>query len=258
MRVLSGGADLTIHAPPSVTTLVDVGRILDRNIEVGEDESIRIGAMTTLTDAMDHPVIAAHGTGVIPEMMVHVGNPLLRNFSTIGGHVARGKLSDVVPVLLALDAMVDLYTGADVSTTLADYYEQGLHQEPHIVTGLRLPALPDDSAVAFLRFARTAFDFPLLNICCRVDLAGPDTDEVAEVRIVLGATPRRSQRATDAEEIITTRGLTLEAIKSAADSAKEEVKTGGGWVASAEYRSHLVEVLTRRCLSNVALRLETA
>ena len=80
VRLLSGGADLTIHAPPEVTTLVDVGRILDREIVVSPDGSIRVGAMATLTDFMEHPTIAAHGHGVVPEMMVHVGNPLLRNF----------------------------------------------------------------------------------------------------------------------------------------------------------------------------------
>jgi len=254
LRLLSGGADLTIHAPPEIATLVDVGRVLDRTIVNRPDGSIWMGAMATLTDVMEHPEIALLGGGVVPEMMVHVGNPLLRNFSTIGGHVARGKLSDVVPVLLALDTRIEFFDGEQQTALLQEYYDQGLHKLPHIVTGLSLPQLPERSAAAFLRFARTAFDFAILNIACRVDLGREQPDHV---RIVLGATPRRSQRASDAEAIIQEQGLTSAAIQEAAVAARGEIWTGGGWVASSEYRSNLVEVLTRRCLQVVNERLET-
>ncbi|MEA1903942.1 MAG: FAD binding domain-containing protein [Actinomycetota bacterium] len=253
LRILSGGADLTIHAPPEVTTLVDVGRVLDSTIQTMKDGSIHIGAMATLTDVMEHQDVAVHGSGVMPEMMVHVGNPLLRNFSTIGGHVARAKLSDVVPVFLALTAEIEYFNGADRSEPLQDYYDKGHHKEPHIVTGLQLPALPDRSAAAFLRFARTTFDFAILNVACRIDLDG---DSVETVRIVVGSTPRLFQRAIEAEDLISEQGPTDTAIDRAGELARGEVRTGGGWVASAEYRSQLVEVLTRRCLGVVAGRLE--
>ncbi len=253
VRLLSGGADLTIHAPAEVTTLVDVGRVLDRSIEVGADGAIHVGAMVTLTEVMGHPAIATHGSGVVPEMMVHVGNPLLRNFSTIGGHIARGKLSDVVPVLLALDSRVRVYDGAERYVSLEDYYGQGTHQMPHIVTALTLPSLPVVSAAAFVRFARTAFDFPILNVCCRVD--GAEGGVIGQVRVVVGATPRRATRATAAEALIAGRGLDGSTIDEAAAVARAEVWTGSGWVASAEYRSHLVGVLTARCLKEVAERL---
>lgn len=254
VRLLSGGADLTIHAPDSITTLVDVGRILDSDISVEIDGTIRLGAMATLTDVMEHPAAVAHGTGVIPEMMVHVGNPLLRNFSTIGGHMARGKLSDVVPVFLALDSEISLFTGEHRSLSLAEYYDQSYHAHPHVVTELRLPPLPERSAAAFLRFAKTAFDFAILNVSCRVDLDG---SEVKQARVICGSTPKRAHRAPGAEAILLDSGLTPETIEAAAAVARTEVRTGGGWVASAEYRSHLVEVLAKRCLTTVSQRLET-
>jgi CO/xanthine dehydrogenase FAD-binding subunit len=179
-----------------------------------------------------------------------VGNPLLRNFSTIGGHMARGKLSDVVPVFLALDCEVHFYDGTNRSSALGAYYEEGAHRAPHIVTALTLAPLPERSAAAFIRFAKTVFDFPLLNVACRVDDGG-------EIRIVFGATPRRSQRAPMAESIIAQHGLTDAAINQAALAARGEIRTGGGWVASPEYRTQLVEVLARRCLGLVAERMES-
>jgi CO/xanthine dehydrogenase FAD-binding subunit len=253
VRLLSGGSDLTISAPPEVTTLVDIGKALDSSITTAGDGSVHIGAGATLTAVLEHPALVAHAGGVIPEMMVQVGSPLLRNSATIGGHLARGRLSDVVPVLIALDAEVGIHRdGGQTSMSLTRYLSEGHNTRPHILTEIRLPALPESSAAAFSRVARTAFDFPILNACCRVDLGPQGVDQV---RIVCGATPHLSERAAQAEASIRSGGLSTSSIETASRLASEEVPTGSGWVASAEYRSHLVEVLIARCLTTVAERL---
>ena len=186
-------------------------------------------------------------------MMVQVGSPLLRNSATIGGHLARGRLSDVVPVFIALDAEVDIYRdGGHTSLSLSGYLSEQHNTRPHILTEIRLPALPESSAAAFRRVARTAFDFPILNACCRVDLG---TQGVDQVRIVCGATPRLAHRATQAEASVQAGGLSASGIETASRLAGAEVPTESGWVASAEYRSQLVEVLVARCLTAVAERL---
>ncbi len=252
VRILSGGTDLTISAPPDVDTLVDVARCLDHSIEARRDGSIRIGAMTTFTDMLLNDALGSYAAGVMPEMLSDLGNPLLRNISTIGGHLARGKLSDVVPVLVALDAEVVVYQGDEKQMTIQRYYDESVHRSPHLLTEVVLPVAVKRSAAAFLRFARTAFDFPMLNVCCRIDFDG---HMVGAARIVCGATPLRSQRASGAESWIREHGLEARAIEAAARRAREEIHTRDGWVASAEYRSHLVEVLTSRCLTEVARRL---
>ena len=101
-RALGGGTALILHAPPGISTLVDLGDLpLDY---IRERDGFRIGATTTLTAMEEHSGLAGHLGGVFPEMLRHVGSPLLRNAATIGGHLARGRLSDVIPVLLALSA----------------------------------------------------------------------------------------------------------------------------------------------------------
>lgn len=254
IRVLAGGTDLTISTPLDVTTLLDLADCLVRTIEPGEDGSIRIGGMATLTAMLENPMLAAHAGGVMPETLAEVGNPLLRNLSSIGGHVARGKLSDVVPVLIALDARIGIYRGSSEQLPLARYYEERVHRSAHLVTELVLPPLSDRTAAAFLRFARTSFDFPMVNVCCRATRDGPMAEDV---RIVCGATPLLAQRAGGAESWIQEHGMGARAIQAAARRAKEEIETRTGLVASAEYRSHLVEVMTERCLNELARRLWT-
>lgn len=253
VRALSGGTDLTISAPPDVNTLVDLTDCLDHAIEERGDGSIRVGAMATLTAMLESPGLAGHASGVVVEMLADVGNPLLRNISTIGGHVSRGKLSDVVPVLVALDAEIGIYSGESEILPLSRYYGDKIHRTPHLVTEVVLPALSDHTAAAFVRFARTSFDFPMLNVCCRASRSGPMT---TDVRIVCGATPLLAERASGAEAWIIEHGIDTHTVETAARHAREEIVTRTGWVASAEYRSQLVEVLTERCLTEVARRLE--
>jgi len=253
VRLLSGGSDLAISAPPEVTTLVDIGGVLDADIEADDEGSVQIGAGATLTAILEHPDLSSHARGVIPEMMVHVGNPLLRNFATIGGHLARGRLSDVVPVLIALDAEVMLYRdGSTARMALSDYLTDHHNDTPHILTGVRLSSLPDRSAAAFHRISRTAFDFPILNACCRIDASG---DRIDQIRIVCGATPQVFERARQAEASLASGGLSTDSIREASRLARGEIQTGSGWVATAEYRSHLVEVLVTRCLETAVERL---
>jgi CO/xanthine dehydrogenase FAD-binding subunit len=246
MRAVSGGTDLTIACPPEVTALVDLAGAVSASIETRDGGEIEIGAMATLSRMAENPAVAAHATGVIPEMLEHVGSPLLRNVCTIGGHLARGKLSDVIPVLLAVDASVTIHTGEPRRVSLADYYELGLHEQPHVLTAVHLPALAAPCGAAFERFSRTAFDFPMANCCCRVG---------GDIRIVVGATPQRGRRATEAEAILAAGGLDPPTLAAAAALAAAETPTGSSWVVSAEYRRQLVAVLVRRSLETAVTRL---
>lgn len=248
VRLLGGGSDLTIACPPEVTTFMDLSQAVPGTIEVDADGSITIGAMATLTDFVENAAIADHASGVVADMMVHVGSPLLRNTATLGGHLARGKLSDIIPVFLALDAEVTIYTGEPHTMALATYYDDAINKQPHILTAVRLPPLPHSKA-AFLRLSRTAFDFPIINACCRLDFAD---NQIADARIVLGATPLPAQRARASEAALITAGITADGIAAASEAARAEITTKGGWTASAEYRTHLVGVLVERCLRQVA------
>jgi carbon-monoxide dehydrogenase medium subunit len=109
-RPVGGGTDLMLHPPPEVTTLVDLADLALDFIEESPG-GFRVGAMATMTEMLEHRGLAAHLGGLLPEMLAHVGSALLRNIATVGGHIARGRLSDVVPALLVADASICWYDG---------------------------------------------------------------------------------------------------------------------------------------------------
>jgi aerobic carbon-monoxide dehydrogenase medium subunit len=252
VRLVGGGTDLTIHCPPEVDTLVDLARCGLDGIEVLPGGTIRMGAMATLTDLLEHPAVRAHASGVMPEMLVHVGSPLLRNAATIGGHLARGFLSDVIPVLLALDATVAYHDGADHEVDLAGYYREGLNHRSHILTRLDLPPLEEPVAAAFLRFSRTAFDHALANTACRVDLAG---GRVTGARVVVGIGPGVARRLDGAETALLGGSFEAHDVGAAAARIPGELERAGDGGASGAYRRHLAGVLVGRCLTTLRGRL---
>lgn len=247
---VGGGTDVIRHPHTGVTTLVDLGALPLRYIR--QDRGFAVGATATLTDMLEHRGLAAHLDGVVAGMLGGVGSPLLRNAATIGGHLARGRYSDVVPVLLALDAGITLFDGSEHTVPLAAYYQEGLHRGRSLITEVGIPAAGADTAAAFLKFTRTSFDFALLNCAVRVrrDAAGT----VTECRVAVGETPGLGTLIDPAADRLLGHALDDEHIEAAAAVAAAAIPAQDDQRASAEYRRALCRVGVRRCLAETRRR----
>ncbi len=249
---VAGGTAVILHPPPGTRTLVDVGDVLPAGIS-HDQAGYRIGAMTTLTAMLEHPALAQSYDGVMATMLRLIGSPLLRNAATIGGHLGRGRLSDVIPLLIALDASVTIYDGEHRTVALEDFYAGAMHRDRLLITNVLVPARPERAAAAFLKMSRTHFDLAMLNGAARIALDEDDT--IAEARVVVGETPGLGARVPAAEAALTGRSFGEEAIADAAEAARSEVRTGTDGRASAEYRTQLVGVVVSRCLAEIRSRL---
>jgi CO/xanthine dehydrogenase FAD-binding subunit len=248
---VAGGTDVIRHPHVGVDTLVDLGALPLRYIR--QDRGFALGATATLTDMLEHPGLAAHLDGVIAVMLQGVGSPLLRNIATIGGHLARGRYSDIVPVLLALDATVTLFDGIEHTLPLAAYYAEGRHRSRSLITEVGLPAAGADTAAAFLKFTRVAYDFALLNCAVRVRLGRKG--KVAECRVAVGEIPALAAPVAAAADHLLDGPLDDERIGMAAAIAAEEIPAQDDQRASADYRRALCRVGVRRCLEEARRRL---
>lgn len=251
-RPVSGGTDLMLHPPDHPTELVDLTVLPLSGIE-SYAGGVRIGSTTTLTEMLEDPRVAAMGDGMVGEMLLEVGSPLLRNRATIGGHLARGRLSDVIPVLLALDVAITWHDGSDHRQSLAAYYREQRHRTPTIITAVTIPGPAPRSSAAFRKFTRTAFELAALNTACRIDLTSAGT--VAAARVVVGETPAVAASLTDVEVHLAGRTFDRVTIESAAEMAAAAVPARSDERASSEYRRHLTAVLVRRCLDRIGARL---
>ncbi len=252
-RLVGGGTDVILRLPPDVDTLIDLSDLgLDTIVEM--DDGTYIGSMATLTAILEHPGLARLLDGYVASMMRQVGSPLLRNLATIGGHIARGRISDVIPVLLTLDARVGVYDGADHSLGLEEYLEAGAGRSGTIVTHVMIPHPAPGTAAEFLKFGRTAFDLALLNCAC---LATVSQGHVTTARVVIGETPHLGSRLASVERLLVGSDLGPAVIEDAAELARSAVAAGSDLRASAAYRRQLAFVATKRCLTAIASRAGT-
>lgn len=252
IRVVGGGTDLAIRCPPEVRALVDMTELGLNRIGPADDGGIRVGGMTTLTAMLEHPSTSSYAGGVIAEMLRHVGSPLLRNAATIGGHLARGRLSDVVPVCLALDARVVVFDGEYHSMPLEAYYRRLAHHSPHVLTEVGFPPSASRSAASFLRHSRSAFDHALVNVACRVDV---DNGAVTRSRVAVGATFGPASLVPGAEAVLIGSQLEDEAIDEAAEVVEAVIDVDPSWMVGEDYRRHVAATLVRRSLEEVRGRL---
>jgi CO/xanthine dehydrogenase FAD-binding subunit len=247
-RLVGGGTDLTLHPPAQVTTLIDLSKAALGGIRE-EGDGVSIGATVTLTEMSEYEPFGRLWSGVIHAMLERVASPLHRNAASIGGHLARGRLSDVVPVLLAIDAQISLYDGSTRTMPLAEFYSTRANRQPVVVTGVRVST--DEGKASFVKFARTTYDLAILNVACAARFDGRT---VSWARIVVGERPQLATEVKEASSSLVGEALTAEAISTAAAAAERSVEVRSDPRASAEYRRHLTGVLVRRCLAQLEER----
>ncbi|MFM2391360.1 MAG: hypothetical protein RLZZ437_2915 [Pseudomonadota bacterium] len=109
-RALAGGHSLIPVMKlrmSAISHLVDLQDIADlRGITVGA--TIRIGAMTTQAELINHAGLAA-AAPILREAALQIADPQVRNLGTVGGNVANGDPANDMPGLMqCLDATFTL------------------------------------------------------------------------------------------------------------------------------------------------------
>ena len=232
-----GGCGFLRLGTRRITTAIDLSR-LDLDSVRATGDTVAIGAMTSLRTVETHPLTAALAGGVLARALAPIVGVQLRHALTVGGTVAgRYPFSDLLTVLLALDATVHLHHRGRVELTA---FLEG-PPAPDIVIGIELPL--DDRQAAFAGLRRAATDFPVLNAAAARGADG--------FRVVVGSRPGRARRAPAAEAYLAARGLDEATATEAARLAADELAFGDNPRASGDYRRSVCPVLVGQALLEV-------
>lgn len=234
--VLGGGAFLRLGSR-KVGTAIDLSRLNLDGIEEQED-TIRIGAMTTFRAVETSRILHSWFSGVLPKAVSNVVGVQLRNIVTVGATV-HGKygFSDLITALLVLDAAVELYEGGMVP--LGVFLDRPRRKD----ILLRLWLKKEPRQAAYQVFRNSAGDLPILNAA--VSRLG------GEWTIAAGARPLVARVAAGASARLAEGGLSSENVELAAATAAEELSFGTNARGSAEYRRTLCRVLVKRAVTEV-------
>jgi carbon-monoxide dehydrogenase medium subunit len=259
-RFLAGGTDLVIQmrrgrlAPRHVVSLRRVPGLDALRV----DGRVHLGALVTHRRLERAPVFQGRLRGLVEGAEV-VGGHQVRNVGTVGGNVVNASpAADVVPVLLALDAVV-VMVGPEAERRLplgAFLLGPGrtAKRPEELVTAVELPTPAAGTATAFLKAGRRrAMEISVVCVAARLTL---DADgRCRGARIALGAVGPTTLRARRAEAALEGEAPTPEALRQAGALAAEESAPISDVRASAEYRRLLVGTLVPRALARCAERI---
>jgi len=258
---IAGGTNLIVdmranrERPDRVVGLGKVGEL--RGMDFAADR-IAIGGGTTVTDLLQSPEIAETAPSLVESSRLFAGL-MVRNTATVAGNIACGSpAADLVPPLLALDADVTLASRAGTRTLPLDEYFLGYKRDvrrpDELITRVSWPRLPQPFVNTFYKLARRKGDaITVTGVALTLAAAG---GVCTKARIALGAVAPIVFRAREAEALLEGRALTPALIDETAQAAAAASRPIDDVRASAEYRLHTVEALTRRLVAQAWDRLD--
>lgn len=261
--VLAGGSDILVKLRDgklggrdwvSIQSLDEL-----RAIAVDDAGTLRIGPLNTFTHIAKDPTVRRLVPS-LPEALLSIGGPQVRNVGTLGGNLCNGVPSaDSASTCFAWDARIEI-TSADAIRVIpiAEFYVSAgkVSLAPgELVTGVLFPIEAYAGyAGAFSKYAmRHAMDIATVNCSVTVRLSS-DKGTFDDARIAYGVAAPTPIRTPHGEEALRGAPVTQTTIDEAARAALADTRARDSWRASKAFRLQMLHEMTRRCLATAVKR----
>jgi CO/xanthine dehydrogenase FAD-binding subunit len=190
--------------------------------------------------------------------MPNIATVQIRNRGTLGGSLAHADPSaELVVVSTALKANFKIQSQSGSRDVSAQDFFVGLLMtvmEPEeMLVEITVPSLPPRSGWSLKEVARRPHDFALVGVTAVLSL--DKKDRCTDARLVYLSAGDGPVKAPIAEEMLLGERITPELAAEAAHKASsEEIDPGSDIHATADFRRHLAEVLTRQALEEANQR----
>jgi carbon-monoxide dehydrogenase medium subunit len=254
-KLVAGGTALIIMMKqrlvrPSCLVSLRAVRGLDGIVE--KNGTLSVGGLATHR-AVETSLLVRRKLPLLAETYGHVATIRVRNMATVGGGLAHADPNqDPPPTLIALGASVKASSVGGsrlipMEEFFTDYYETVLKPD-EVITELSVPSLPAGSGGAFLKFLpRTADDYATVSAAAVVTLDRAKK-LFTDVRIAMGSVGTTPIRAREAEAVLRGQPVKAEALREAAEKAKQAVDPVSDFRGSAAYKKEMAGVFVRRAL----------
>jgi carbon-monoxide dehydrogenase medium subunit len=256
-RVISGGTGLInmmkqdLIAVDHLVSLQNLPNLKSIDLKNGR---IELGGLVTQQEVATSDVVAKN-IPLLTETYKEVATVRVRNAATVGGGVSHGDPAQDPPTaLLVLNADIHISSSKGSRTQSArdgwfiDYYETNV-QPGEVVTGVSIPVPNKNSKFQYTKFLpRTADDYATVSVAAQSLMEG---DTVSEISLALGAVNTTPILASGIASILVGKKPTAALIKEAAETVRNEVAPTPDFRGSAEYKTDMAVVFTRRTLASI-------
>jgi carbon-monoxide dehydrogenase medium subunit len=219
-------------------------------------EGLRLGAAVACSRLIEDAAVRQHYPGLV-EAAGLIGSVQIQSRCSVGGNLCNGSpAADTTPALIALGAVCHVASAKGTRTVAVEDFctspGRTVLQPDELLVELRIPAPKAHSADCYQRFIpRNEMDIAVVGVGASVTLDG---NTCTAARIGLGAVAPTPLFAKEASASLVGKPLNDDTIAAAASLAQQLAKPITDMRGTAEYRTHLVGVLTRRVLKVAAER----
>lgn len=261
-RPLCGGTDLIIQMRAGVRRpeyVVDVKNIAEmKRISFDLQHGLRLGAAVPAIEISENADMRKYYPG-LTEAAHLIGSLQIQSRASVGGNLCNGSpAADTTPALIALGAKCRVVGATGERLVPVEEFCTGpgatVLRPGELLVEFQIPSPARHASDAYLRFIpRNEMDIAVVGVggALTLDL---DDERCVEARIGLGAVGPTPIFAREASQALVGKKLDNAAIERAAQLAVAASSPIDDMRGTAEYRRHVVGVLTRRVLAKAAER----
>lgn len=262
-QIIAGGSDVLVQMREGKRAgkeLISIYRIdALRGVTLDEDESLRIGSLTSFSHITRDPLIQRY-CNVLGEAVDQVGSPQIRNIGTIGGNTCNGVTSaDSASTLHAYEAIVEL-TGANGvrRVPIKEFYVKAGQVDigaDEIQTAILIPKESYENTFGhYVKYGmRNAMEIATLGCSVNVRLS-PDKRVIERCRIAYGVAGPVPMRCPSAEAVANGAAPSRALAEEFARAVIDDITPRDSWRASKAFRQHIAVEMAKRALLEAVKR----
>ncbi len=258
-KVLAGGTDLIIQtkAQSNPVCVVDVKKIASMMTATIDDSGLTLGPSMSCAEFTARDDIKAVYPGLV-EAAYLIGSTQVQGRCSVGGNLCNASpAADTIPALIANGAQCVIQGPSGERTVNVEDFVVGVGKnclaQGELLKSIKIARPAAHTADAYLRFIpRTEMDIAVAGAGVSVSL--DDSGTCTAARVAIGAVATTALLVPEAAAALIGTKLDDAALQAAADASSAASKPISDRRGTAEYRRHVVGVLTKRAAKIAADR----
>ena len=265
-RILAGGTDLIVQAREGRRTLdwmIDIKSIPEVNVlDYDAEAGLTLGAAVPCYQIYAVDAICEAYPGLVDATKI-IGGTAIQGRAAVGGNLCNASpAADCIPPLIVLNATcVIAGPNGEREVPVEDFCTgpgQTVLGKGEVLVSIKIPAPQQNSSSYYLRFIpRNEMDIAVVGAGAAVVL-DEAKERIVSARIALGAVAPTPLFAEEASALLAGKEISDDVIDEAAQAAQAIARPISDMRGTAEQRTHLVGVLTRRALNGAIQRARDA
>ena len=265
-RILAGGTDLIVQAREGRSTLdwmIDIKSIPEVNVlDYDAETGLTLGAAVPCYQVYAVDAICEAYPGLVDATII-IGGTAIQGRAAVGGNLCNASpAADCIPPLIVLNATcVIAGPNGEREIPVEDFCTapgQTVLGKSEILVSIKIPTPLQNSSSYYLRFIpRNEMDIAVVGTGAAVVL-DEAKQRIVSARIALAAVAPTPLFAEEASALLAGKEISDATIDEAAQAAQAIARPISDMRGTAEQRTHLVGVLTRRALNGAIQRVRDA